>query len=74
MTFLVCPCLVCLWMLEEGLVVLDVGRGKEGRMGVTAPSVGGGEGWGKHREVLTALNVGEGKGRDGGWGLLLQIG
>ena len=36
--------------------------------------LGGGERWGEQREGLTALNVGEGKGRDGGWGLLLQIG
>ena len=52
---------------------LDVGGGSRssGGMGGIASNVGR---WGEQREVLTALNVGEGKGRDGEWGLLLQIG
>ena len=40
MTFLVCPCLVCLWMLEEGLVDLDVGRERKEGWGGIASNVG----------------------------------
>ena len=40
MTFLVCPCLVCLWMLEEGLVALDVGRERKEGWGGIASNVG----------------------------------